>query len=103
MAFTLVLYGDETMREWVCEMVERWQRKDVEKASAVEIIGCAQERELQELANAHRYDGWICWLGVGMEEYGYACGFRTTRCEAGEMVLRAAGKEERIRLWEGGE
>lgn len=103
MAFTLVLYGDETMRAWVCELVERWQRKDVEKASTVPIIGCAQERELQELANAHRYDGWICWLGAGMEEYGYACGFRTTRCEAGEMVLRAAGKEERIRLWEGGE
>lgn len=93
----LLLYADPGVKKQIGRLRQRWEREGICLYS-----GLVEDARMQQLVQEHRYDGTLCWIGAGMEEHGYRCGFRSNSCTKEEMVVRMQGEEHRIRLWKGG-
>lgn len=104
--FTLLIYAQRGAEEKIFQLLVSWgeQIKKRKEDDAFVLtkhfcIGWAGDQKIQELAYQYRYEGKICWLGCGLEEYGHLFGFRSCTCSSGEMIVRMSGKEEHVHLW----
>ena len=98
---TIILYGDQAKEERIVQQVKRWQMNSQSEQNQQTIIGWAAKEEIRTQAQKHRFDGMICWIGEGLEEYAFLFGFHTTSCKGDEMIVRVRATEKKIRLWEG--
>lgn len=96
----ILLYGDPAQEEKIRSYLVAWDaaRKDKETYSL--FLGWGGEENTRRFVVQHRYDATLCWIGCGMEEFGYQYGFRTASCKNNEMIVRLNGTEQRIVLWD---
>ena len=104
--FTLLIYAQRGAEEKICRLLVSWG-EEIEQSKEDDTciltkrfcIGWAGNQKVRELAHQYRYEGKICWIGCGLEEYGHLFGFRSCTCSNDEMIVRMSGKEEHVQLW----
>ena len=63
-------------------------------------VGHAQEPDMRELVNKHGHEATVCWMGSGLDRYGYHFGFRSAHCTSTQMIVCVQEEEQLIQLWE---
>ena len=63
-------------------------------------IAWAGEEQIKQMIKGDDFEMTICWIGTGIETYGYLYGFRSLSCMQEEMIVRNREEERHIRLWE---
>lgn len=97
----IILYGDLSKAKRVECLVHGWMSKyTASKGWNVRIVWAGEE-QIKQRMDMDDFEMTICWVGTGIEEYGYLYGFRTLSCMQGEMIVKTRDEERRIRLWEG--
>lgn len=102
----MLIYAQRGAEEKICRLLVSWG-EEIEQSKEDDTciltkrfcIGWAGNQKVRELAHQYRYEGKICWIGCGLEEYGHLFGFRSCTCSNDEMIVRMSGKEEHVQLW----
>ena len=95
----ILLYGNPAQEKKIRSYLAAWDAAREDKETYTLFLGWAEKEDTRQFVSQHRYDATLCWIGCGMEEYGYQYGFRTGNCGNDEMIVRLNGTEQRIVLW----
>ncbi len=96
----IILYGDPLKTKKVQRLVQGWMSKCKALKRREVRIAWAGEEQIKQMIKGDDFEMTICWIGTGIETYGYLYGFRSLSCMQEEMIVRNREEERHIRLWE---